>query len=185
MKQRLPNLLSRLKMITFGYVAAAFATGAAILGGASLLALAQKLFFGTGGVAPVTNSLLALVFLTAIIAVIAALPALGLALCAEIFKLRHWSVYVLGGMALTFAASRGLSTFQGTADFLFFLAAGMLGGAVYWRIAGRHAGGWEILDETHFDDTNEVEEPLSSHANPPPTTDEEAEKIQNIPPPGL
>jgi hypothetical protein len=86
MKQLLSNLLSRLKMITFGYVAAAFATGAAILDGASLLALAQKLFFGTGGVAPVTNSLLALVFLTAIIAVIAALPALGLALCAEFFN---------------------------------------------------------------------------------------------------
>jgi hypothetical protein len=185
MKQRLPNLLSRLKMITFGYVAAAFATGAAILGGASLLALAQKLFFGTGGVAPVTNSLMALVFLTAIIAVIAALPALGMALCAEIFKLRHWSVYVLGGMALTFAASRGLSTFQGTADFLFFLAAGMLGGAVYWRIAGRHAGSWEILDETRFDDIDEVEEPPSSHANPPQAPDQEVEKIQNIPPPGL
>ena len=177
------GLLSRINMMALGYVAAAFATGAAILGGASLLALAQKLVYDTGGVTTVTNSLMALVFLTGIIAVIAALPALGLAVCAELFKLRHWSIYVLGGMALTFAASRGLSTFQGTADFLFFLAAGMLGGAVYWRVAGRHAGDWRAPEDPISEVVSDFDAPEDVLEEP--EEPEEPRKSFTIPPPGL
>ena len=56
-------------------------------------------------------------------------------------KIRHWLYYVLGGMLICLVMWRGLP-FQGTGDFQFFLFAGALGGAVYWRIAGRKAGDW-------------------------------------------
>ena len=158
MRRFFSKLLARFKFIAFGYVMAAFAAGAAILGGASLLAVSHILTEKGGGVAPVSNSFVALFFLTAIISLAAALPAFILAVIAEIMKIRHWSAYVVGGAALTFVTSRGLHAFQGTADFLFFIAAGMLAGAVYWRIAGRNAGGWPDKLQHEKDDAFEEEE---------------------------
>ncbi len=154
MRQAFPKLLKRFKYIAFGYLMAAFAAGAAILGGASLLALTHILTDRGGGVAPISNSFVALFFLTIILVLSVALPAFILAIISELMKIRHWSVYVVGGAGLAFVASRGLHAFQGTADFLFFIAAGMLAGAVYWRVAGRNAGVWSDVEE--FEENDEA-----------------------------
>lgn len=140
------GLIYRLKYILLGLAAATIASGCAILGGASLLALFHKLQYGTGGVVPVTHSIMAFVFLTGIIMVMAALPAFPAAIAAEFLKIRHWAFYIFGGAVLSFVVTSGLQKFQATADFLFFIFAGMLGGAVYWRVAGRNAGNWQGLE---------------------------------------
>lgn len=133
------SLLLRLRRILLGYMVAAFATGACVLGGASILAFVQKSMTGSGELAPLTHSLASLVFLWILLMVLGALPALAVGLIAEAMKIRHWLYYVMGGALICLVMWRGLP-FQGTGDFQFFLFAGALGGAVYWRIAGRHAG---------------------------------------------
>lgn len=134
-------VLRRLSRILVGYCVAAFASGACVLGGASVLAFVQKAMTGAGELAPLTHSAVSLVFLSVLLMVLGALPALAVGLIAESMKIRHWLYYVLGGMLICLVMWRGLP-FQGTGDFQFFLFAGALGGAVYWRIAGRKAGDW-------------------------------------------
>ncbi len=141
-------VLRRLSRILVGYCVAAFASGACVLGGASVLAVVQKSMTGTGELAPLTHSAVSLVFLSVMLMFLGALPALAVGLIAESMKIRHWLYYVLGGMLICLVMWRGLP-FQGTGDFQFFLFAGALGGAVYWRIAGRKAGDWaDVPDET-------------------------------------
>ncbi len=134
-------VLRRLSRILVGYCVAAFASGACVLGGASVLALVQRAMTGGGELAPLTHSAVSLIFLSVMLMVLGALPALAVGLIAESMRIRHWLYYVLGGMLICLVMWRGLP-FQGTGDFQFFLFAGALGGAVYWRIAGRKAGDW-------------------------------------------
>ncbi len=151
-------VLRRLSRILIGYCVAAFASGACVLGGASMLAFVQKAMTGAGELAPLNHSAVSLVFLSVLLMVLGALPALAVGLIAESMKIRHWLYYVLGGMLICLVMWRGLP-FQGTGDFQFFLFAGALGGAVYWRIAGRKAGDWADAP---------VEEPheLEGHTEP-------------------
>ncbi len=140
----MPNyraVFSRLTRIVIGYVAACFASGACVLGGATMLVIVQQSLSGTGEVSPITHSAFALIFLSIMLMALGTLPALALGLIAEIFKIRHWTYYVLAGIIICFVMWRGLP-FQASGDFQFFLLAGALGGGVYWRIAGRHAGKW-------------------------------------------
>lgn len=134
-------VLLRLSRILLGYCVAAFASGACVLGGATVLAFVQKSMTGTGELAPFSHSLVSLVLLSVMLMFLGALPALAVGLIAESLKIRHWLYYVLGGVLICMVMWRGLP-FQGTGDFQFFLFAGALGGAVYWRIAGRKAGEW-------------------------------------------
>ncbi|MEM8686805.1 MAG: hypothetical protein AAGF81_05730 [Pseudomonadota bacterium] len=150
----------RLRRILIGYVVAAFATGACVLGGATILALVQKTMTGSGELAPLTHSVVSLLFLTVLLMILGALPALAVGLIAEAMKIRHWLYYVLGGMLVCLVMWRGLP-FQGTGDFQFFLFAGALGGAVYWRIAGRKAGDWANVENEEEPDAEEDIEPVS------------------------
>ncbi|MEM1200308.1 MAG: hypothetical protein AAGI06_13470 [Pseudomonadota bacterium] len=154
-------VLLRLRRILIGYMVAAFATGACVLGGATILAFVQKTMTGSGELAPFTHSVVSLVFLSVLLMVLGALPALAVGLIAEAMRIRHWLYYVLGGMLICLVMWRGLP-FQGTGDFQFFLFAGALGGAVYWRIAGRKAGDWaNAEDEEELNDEEPDEEELS------------------------
>ncbi len=157
-------ILLRLRRILVGYVVAAFATGACVLGGASMLALVQKAMTGSGELAPITHSVASLLFLSVLLMVLGALPALAVGLIAESMTIRHWLYYVLGGMLICLVMWRGLP-FQGTGDFQFFLFAGALGGAVYWRIAGRHAGGWVPADTEEEPAADAEPEPASQHTD--------------------
>ncbi len=152
-------VLLRLRRILIGYMVAAFATGACVLGGATILAFVQKTMTGSGELAPFTHSVVSLLFLSVLLMVLGALPALAVGLIAEAMKIRHWLYYVLGGMLICLVMWRGLP-FQGTGDFQFFLFAGALGGAVYWRIAGRKAGDWANAENEEEPDAAEDIEPL-------------------------
>ena len=153
-------VLHRLSRILIGYCVAAFATGACVLGGASVLAFVQKTMTGAGELAPLTHSAVSLVFLSVLLMILGALPALAVGLIAESMKIRHWLYYVLGGMLICMVMWRGLP-FQGTGDFQFFLFAGALGGAVYWRIAGRKAGDWaDAEQDDQLEDDPQTEAPV-------------------------
>lgn len=151
-------VLLRLCRILLGYCVAAFASGACVLGGATVLAFVQKSMTGAGELAPFTHSLVSLVFLSVMLMLLGALPALAVGLIAESLKIRHWLYYVLGGMLICLVMWRGLP-FQGTGDFQFFLFAGALGGAVYWRIAGRKAGEWTPETEEDWEPAEDQTEP--------------------------
>ena len=181
-------VLLRLRRILIGYMVAAFATGACVLGGATILAFVQKTMTGSGELAPFTHSVVSLLFLSVLLMVLGALPALAVGLIAEAMKIRHWLYYVLGGMLICLVMWRGLP-FQGTGDFQFFLFAGALGGAVYWRIAGRKAGDWanaendeEEPDEEEPDAESGIE-PLSDESDirerPTQPTEEAGPEVSN------
>lgn len=178
-------VLHRLSRILIGYCVAAFASGACVLGGASVLAFVQKAMTGTGELAPLTHSAVSLVFLSILLMILGALPALAVGLIAESMKIRHWLYYVMGGMLICMVMWRGLP-FQGTGDFQFFLFAGALGGAVYWRIAGRKAGDWAEapLDEEPEPQADEptAEDEILELPTRPPETEQAASEGPHSPP---
>ena len=161
-------ILSRLVRIITGYIAACFASGACVLGGATILVIVQQSLSGTGEVSPLTHSVFALIFLSLMLMALGTLPALALGLIAEIFKIRHWIYYVLSGIIICFVMWRGLP-FQASGDFQFFLLAGALGGGVYWRIAGRHAGKWRER-EPEMEEARRHIPPLAPRENFPGLT---------------
>lgn len=97
---------------------------------------------------------MALIFLSVLLVALGLLPTIAMGLAAEIFKIRHWSYYVMSGIMICFVMWRGLP-FQATGDFQFFLLSGALGGGVYWRIAGRHAGKWKA-EEVSLPEHNDL-----------------------------
>ncbi|MBQ8106723.1 MAG: hypothetical protein IJ127_28105 [Afipia sp.] len=84
----------------------------------------------------------------------ALLPALILALVTEAFAIRHILAYaVIGGLAGLFCYLGFIPfdtvnmTFNGIVrrHLEVMVGAGILGGVVYWMIAGRNAGAWRAL----------------------------------------
>ncbi len=84
----------------------------------------------------------------------ALLPALILALITEAFSIRHILAYaVIGGLAGLFCYLGFIPfdtvnmTFNGIVrrHLEVMVGAGILGGVVYWMIAGRNAGVWRAL----------------------------------------
>ena len=122
-------VLLRLRRILIGYMVAAFAAGACVLGGATILAFVQKTMTGSGELAAFTHSVVSLVFLSVLLMILGALPALAVGLIAEAMKIRHWLYYVLGGMLSCVVRWRGRAG-EGTGELQFFLFAGGLGGGV-------------------------------------------------------
>ncbi|MGD9838541.1 MAG: hypothetical protein AB7F72_02555 [Afipia sp.] len=83
----------------------------------------------------------------------ALLPALVLALVTEAFAIRHILAYaVIGGLAGLFCYLGFIPfdtvnmTFNGIVrrHLEVMVGAGILGGVVYWMIAGRNAGAWRV-----------------------------------------
>lgn len=69
------------------------------------------------------------------------LPAMIFAVIAEVLGKRTWLFHAIGGMVVAAAAlAVHLGTVRSNDMFMIVLAAGAVGGTVYWLIAGRSAG---------------------------------------------
>ena len=83
----------------------------------------------------------------------ALLPAAIIALITEAFSIRHVLAYAVGGALAGLFCYLGFIPFD-TVNMTFngivrrhlevMVGAGILGGVVYWLIAGRNAGGWRV-----------------------------------------
>lgn len=152
--------LGRFAVIILGYAVAAFAVSAFL----HLLTLGAAGFTPQGEHLVVTSSVVVSVIVVALFtAYFAFIPSLPVVLAAEMLGRRDWLFYALGGIAVAAAAlgmlwlasepiSGELSLSEDTAQidpalsdpgFLMFVAAGgIVGGIVYWLVAGRLAGNW-------------------------------------------
>jgi hypothetical protein len=84
----------------------------------------------------------------------ALLPAAIIALITEVFSIRHILAYAVGGALAGLFCYLGFIPFD-TVNMTFngivrrhlevMVGAGILGGVVYWLIAGRNAGGWRAV----------------------------------------
>ena len=84
----------------------------------------------------------------------ALLPAAIIALITEVFSIRHILAYAVGGGLAGLFCYLGFIPFD-TVNMTFngivrrhlevMVGAGILGGVVYWLIAGRNAGGWRVV----------------------------------------
>ena len=69
-------------------------------------------------------------------------PFIAFAIAAEITSWRSWLTHMLGGMAVALVvfALNFEKTEPGSGFFALALAAGAVGGTVYWLVSGRNAG---------------------------------------------
>jgi len=140
-------LLGRLFVIAIGFLFAAIAAGLVVVG----MLLFPELSQIVDG--PIDHDALNIVMGFGFIFVsgFALLPALVVVLITETFSIRSALAYAIGGGLVGVACYLGLVPFDpGTLHFdgiirrhLEIMAgAGIVGGMVYWLIAGRNAGGW-------------------------------------------
>ncbi|HEX7791134.1 MAG TPA: hypothetical protein VF467_11490 [Afipia sp.] len=143
-------VIGRLFAIFFGFLAACFVAGAVVL---------YALFFPEmNDVSSLTvdqgaiNLVLGFGFL--LISGFALLPALILVLITEAFSIRHILSYAVAGGVAGLCCYLGFIPFD-TVNMAFngivrrhlevMVGAGILGGVIYWMIAGRNAGAWRSL----------------------------------------
>ncbi|MBB1089934.1 hypothetical protein HUU61_01405 [Rhodopseudomonas palustris] len=140
-------LIGRLFAIAFGFLFASLAAGLVIVG----TMLFPELSDIAG--APIDPDALNIVLGFGFIFVsgFALLPALIVVLVTEAFAIRSALVYAIGGAAVGVACYLGLVPFDpATLQFdgivrrhlEIMTGAGIIGGLVYWLIAGRNAGLW-------------------------------------------
>jgi len=139
-------LIGRLFATFFGFLAACFVAGAVVVYALLFPEMdLQTLDIDSGTV----NVIVGIGFM--LVSGFALLPALIVVLVTEAFSIRHILAYaILGGLAglgcyLAFIPFDTVSmTFEGIvrrhAEVM--VGAGILGGVVYWLIAGRNAGAW-------------------------------------------
>lgn len=140
------RLLGRLVLALVGYVSATLAAGLTL---AFAIAGVSALAAFTEGSGPIVSSLVFVggVF-AAFISALAAGPSLLAILVAEIFGLRMVLYYLAAGAlsaALGYVAFTDFGTGEGVTpgtgdELLAFVSAGLVGGFVYWVIAGSSAG---------------------------------------------
>lgn len=139
-------VIGRLFAIFVGFLAACFVAGAVVL---------YAIFFPE--MSDVTldvdqnaiNVVLGFGFI--LVSGFALLPALIVALVTEAFSIRHILAYAVAGGIAGLCCYLGFIPFD-TVNMTFngivrrhlevMVGAGILGGVVYWLIAGRNAGGW-------------------------------------------
>ncbi len=140
-------LIGRLFVILFGFIAASIAAG--------IVVVAAVLFpeFSDLGEGPVDPGVLDVMLGFGFIFVsgFALIPAMLVAAVTEAFCVRGALTYAVGGGLIGLACYLGLVPFD--PDTLRFegivrrhleimTGAGIIGGLVYWMIAGRNAGAW-------------------------------------------
>ncbi|HEY0235380.1 MAG TPA: hypothetical protein VGC86_10075 [Afipia sp.] len=140
------SLIGRLFMIAFGFLLACFAASVVVLFGL----LFPEMELQTLDLdASVANAVLGFGFL--LVSGFALVPALVVVLLTEAFYIRSMLAYaILGGLAglgayLAFIPFDTVTmTFNGIVrrHLEIMTGAGILGGVVYWIIAGRNAGFW-------------------------------------------
>jgi hypothetical protein len=142
-------LIGRLFVIVFAFFAACLIAG--------MIVVAAILFpeFSDLGAGPIDQGALNVVIGFGFIFVsgFALLPAMLIALITEAFSIRSVLAYAIGGGVVGLACYLGLVPFD--PDSLRFegivrrhleimTGAGIVGGLVYWMIAGRNAGAWRV-----------------------------------------
>jgi hypothetical protein len=140
-------LIGRLFVIVFAFLFACLAAG--------MIVVAAILFpeFSDLGTGPIDQGALDVVIGFGFIFVsgFALIPAALIALITEAFSIRSVLAYAIGGGAVGLACYLGLVPFDpATLQFEgivrrhleIMTGAGIVGGLVYWLIAGRRAGAW-------------------------------------------
>jgi len=140
-------LIGRLFVILFAFLAACFVAGMIVVG-----AVLYPEFSDLGGGEidqSAINVLLGFGFI--FLSGFALLPALIVVVITEAFNVRSALAYGIGGAAVGLACYLGLVPFD-TATMQFsgivrrhlevMTGAGIVGGLIYWLIAGRNAGRW-------------------------------------------
>jgi hypothetical protein len=140
-------LIGRLLVIAFAFLAASFVGG--------LVVVVAILFpeFSNLGEGPIDQGAFDVLIGFGFIFVsgFALLPALLIALITEAFAIRSVLAYAIGGGVVGLACYLGLVPFDpDTLEFEgivrrhleIMTGAGIVGGLVYWMIAGRNAGRW-------------------------------------------
>jgi hypothetical protein len=140
-------LIGRLFVIVFGFLVACFVAGLIVVG--------AILFpeFSDLGEGPIDQGALDIIIGFGFIFVsgFALIPTLLIALITEAFSIRSVLAYAIGGGLVGLACYLGLIPFD--PDTYHFegivrrhleimTGAGIVGGLVYWMIAGRNAGAW-------------------------------------------
>lgn len=139
-------LIGRLFAIFFGFLAACFVAGAVVLYALLFPEVDMQTLEVDSGV---VNLILGFGFI--LLSGFALLPALIVVLITEAFSIRHILAYaVAGGIAglccyLAFIPFDTVTmTFEGIIrrQLEVMVGSGILGGVIYWMIAGRNAGVW-------------------------------------------
>src|SRR3954464_12380534 len=141
------SLIGRIFVILFGLLAASLVAGAILVSAVLFPALSD---FADGPIDPsVVNVLLGFGFI--FVSGFALLPALLVVLITEAFYIRGALAYAVGGGVVGLACYLGLVPFD-PATLRFdgivrrhleiMTGAGIVGGLIYWMIAGRNAGAW-------------------------------------------
>lgn len=142
-------LIGRLFAIAFGFLAACFVSGTVAIFALLFPEMTDLSSFQADGGA--INLLLGFGFV--LVSGFALLPALFLVLITEAFFVRSLLAYaILGGLAglCSYLAFIPFDTVAMTFDGIvrrhleIMVGTGILGGLVYWVIAGRNAGAWRI-----------------------------------------
>lgn len=141
------RLIGRLFAITFGFLIASLVGGAVVV---FAVLFPEFSSMDLNGIDPnAINVLIGFGFI--FVSGFALLPALILALVTEALSIRSVLAYAIGGGVIGLACYLGLIPFD--TDTMQFngivrrhlevmTGAGVLGGLVYWMIAGRNAGAW-------------------------------------------
>jgi hypothetical protein len=140
-------LIGRLFVILFGFLAACLAAGMIVVGAVLFPEFSD---LGTGPVDPgALNIVLGFGFI--FVSGFALLPAMILVAITEAFYIRGALTYAVGGGLVGLACYLGLVPFD-PATLRFegivqrhleiMTGAGIVGGLVYWMVAGRNAGAW-------------------------------------------
>src|ERR1700733_6132965 len=140
-------LIGRLFVILFGFFAACLVAGVGGVGGGLFPEFSD---FGTGPIDPdALNIVLGFGFI--FVSGFALLPAMVVAATTEAFSIRGALTYAVGGAVIGLACYLGMVPFD-TETLRFegivrrhleiMTGAGIVGGVVYWMIAGRNAGAW-------------------------------------------
>ncbi len=137
-------LIGRLFAIFFGFLLACFAAGMVVFF-ALLLPELKDATLDEGGI----NTILGFGFI--LISGFALLPALVLVLVTEAFYIRHILAYAIAGALAGLCCYLAFIPFDTVAmtftgivrrHLEVMVGAGVVGGVVYWMIAGRNAGFW-------------------------------------------
>jgi hypothetical protein len=161
-------LIGRLIVIFFGFLAACLAAGMIVV---FAVLFPEMSDLDTGSIDQnAINIVLGFGFI--FISGFALLPAMLVVLITEAFYIRGVLTYALGGAVVGLACYLGLVPFDpATMHFEGIIrrhleimtGAGIVGGLIYWMIAGRNAGAWR--QPRHMPPPPP---PLPSHSPPPP-----------------
>ncbi|MCR9136813.1 MAG: hypothetical protein NXI27_12500 [Alphaproteobacteria bacterium] len=143
---RLALFLVRLMMITLGFMAASITAGVALALLTEFITLQEAGRLSQAGLD--FGLVIGALGFASLVGYVAFFPALLVIFYAELTKRRDWLFYALAGGIIAAAAPFLVAVIlqpakQSQLDFaLMMTAAGMMGGIVYWLVAGRSAGHW-------------------------------------------